>query len=419
MTSDNRPSAPDSNEDLTDLVRQLRSANENLVLAAVHAQTMKDEAEAANRRQNEFLAMLAHELRNPLAPISMAATLLEGIADAHPDLPKLHTVIQRQTEQMASLLDDLLDAARISSGRIVLKKKPILLSEIIERATEASQPNLQKRKQTLRLDMPAVDTMLEGDPVRLAQVFSNLLLNASKFSPDHSVISLAVKTRDDEHGDGQLSVVISDQGVGIPADVLPGIFDLFVQGPRSLARSEGGLGIGLSVVRSLVQMHGGTVAAHSDGEGRGSSFTVILPNTASTTSGNDVTPNSHGVSSARRILVIEDNVDANQTLVDFLSLQGHVVRAAYDGLSGLAMAKAEIYDAIICDIGLPGIDGFAVAREMRALSGIAGPLLVALTGYGQPEDRKRAIEAGFDELMVKPINVQSLLSLIAEYVTTE
>lgn len=392
-----------------DLIAQLREANQHLILAAVKAQTSRDEAEEVNRRQNEFLAMLAHELRNPLAPISMAATLLKGIAASHPDLPRLQSIIQRQVEQMALLLDDLLDAARISSGRINLKRTRILLTELLAQAVESVQPSINMRGQILRLDAPSTPLAVDGDPVRLAQVFSNLLLNASKFTTKHGNITLSAAVEADT-----ITVTVQDDGVGIPPDVLPRIFDLFVQGPQSLERSEGGLGIGLSIVRGLVHMHGGTVTACSEGCGLGSKFTVTLPVAKAQEAEERFPAKAAASSRSCRILLIEDNVDAHETLKEFLELEGHEVSSAFDGLTGLAMAKANPYEIIICDIGLPGADGFEVISNFRnECIGAFKPWAVALSGYGAQEDQRRAAAAGFDHYMVKPVSPLALSAMIA------
>jgi signal transduction histidine kinase len=387
---------------------QLREANAHLVMATVNAQSLQDEAEAANRRQNEFLAMLAHELRNPLAPISMAAAMLERMPQPSPELATLHGVISRQVEHMARLLDDLLDAARISSGKITLAVAPLALGDVVERALETVQPRISERRQQVELDLHDPALALDGDRVRLTQVLSNLLGNASKYTQDGGTIAL----RSEACGLG-VRLVISDNGTGIGAEVLPHIFDLFTQGPRSLARSEGGLGVGLNVVRNLVQMHGGTVQAHSDGVGQGSRFIIELPVSAAGTApaaDEAVTSAPHGEC---KVLLIEDNVDVCDTLKSFLLLDQHAVTAAYDGRSGLALALAEPFDVLICDIGLPQLDGLEVIAQLRAQQPERRVYAIALSGYGQPEDRARALAAGFDEYLVKPVRPDSLLDLVA------
>ena len=395
-------------EALEDLVSQLRDANQHLVLATVSAQTLRDEAEAANRRQNEFLAMLAHELRNPLAPIAMAATLLERMPDAPPPLHQLQGVISRQVEHMSRLLDDLLDAARISSGKITLVPGTVLLADLIAQAAETIQPRIAERAQQLTVALPERPVLLDGDPVRLTQVFSNLLANASKFTADGGAISLSARLED-----GALVVTVQDNGSGIAPDVLPHIFDLFTQGPRTLARSEGGLGVGLNVVRNLVGMHGGAVQAYSDGPGCGCRFEVTLPVSDQPCPSAPDSAAVQGAARACRILLVEDNLDASATLERFLALEGHAVSTATNGADALIVASGSQYDVLICDIGLPALDGHDVIRALRRLRAPC-PYAIALSGYGQPDDRARALEAGFDRYFVKPVDGRMLLGAIAE-----
>jgi signal transduction histidine kinase len=391
--------------ELESLTVGLREANENLVLATVTAQELRDDAEAANRRQNEFLAMLAHELRNPLAPIGMSATLLERAPDAE-QAARLTQVIRRQVDHMAHLLDDLLDAARISSGKITLALQPLSLAEVVDQALEMVLPRIRERRQRLDVTLPQDDLVVEGDRVRLVQVFTNLLGNASKYTGDDGTIALEVASVE-----GEIVARIVDNGLGIAADVIPHIFDLFTQGPRSLARSEGGLGVGLNVVRNLVTMHGGAVSAHSAGLGHGSTFTVRLPASLAAPGG---APQPglplHG--GCCRILLIEDNVDACDTLALLLALEGHQVTSAHDGVSGVDAAINGNFDVIICDIGLPLLDGFGVIRRLRAAQGAHAPFVIALSGYCQAEDRERSLGAGFDHYLVKPVSPDVLLGLI-------
>jgi len=399
---------------LRETVSQLREANEHLVVAAVQAQHLQEDAEAANRRQNEFLAMLAHELRNPLSPIGMAASLLDRMPDATPQLHKLSRVIGRQVDHMAKLLDDLLDAARISSGKITLSTQPLVLADVLQQAVETMQPSIQERRQSLQLELPPESVMVEGDQVRLTQVFTNLLANASKYTGDGGRLRLSARAQD-----GQVAVAIADNGNGIAPEIIPYIFDLFTQGPRSLARSEGGLGVGLNVVRNLVNMHAGSVTAESAGAGQGSCFTVRLPRSVQQTVGRG--PAEVAVTGGRkRVLVVEDNPDTCATLAACLREEGHEVVTALDGRSGLAAALERAYDVIVCDIGLPGLDGLGLIRAVRAAvggqaggaGGSSGPLAIAMTGYGQPEDEARGREAGFDHYLVKPVSLDTLLPLI-------
>jgi signal transduction histidine kinase len=395
-------------EELEASVARLREANENLVVAAISAQGLRDDAEAANRRQNEFLAMLAHELRNPLVPISMSSMLLERSADATPQLLNFSKVIRRQVDHMSCLLDDLLDAARISSGKITLNLEPVSLSGTIDQALETVLPRIGERKQVLDLDLPGEELATRGDRVRLTQVFTNLIGNASKYTGDGGRIALRV-ARD---GD-QIVAVVSDNGTGIAPEVLPHIFDLFTQGPRSLARSEGGLGVGLNVVRNLVAMHGGMIEADSPGLGKGSRFTLRLPACALPETAPPVPERDEAPSGGCRVLIIEDNADACETLKAFLDMEGHEVRTAQDGQAGLDALLEQHFDVVVCDIGLPGMDGLEVMTRLRATDEGGRLVAIGLSGYGQAEDRARAAQAGFDHYLVKPVNPDALLALVA------
>jgi signal transduction histidine kinase/CheY-like chemotaxis protein len=386
---------------------RLREANEHLVVAAIEAQSLRDDAEATNRRQNEFLAMLAHELRNPLAPIGMAAALLARAPQASAQVLQMTNVVKRQVDHMSRLLDDLLDAARISGGKIKLATGPVALADVLAQAIETVMPRLKERRQQLVLDIPADQIVLDVDSVRLTQVFTNLLGNASKYTGDEGTVRLAVAV-----GDSVVTVTVADNGSGIGTDVLPHIFDLFTQGPRSLARSEGGLGVGLNVVSNLVAMHGGEVHAHSAGLGHGSTFTVTLPVAKGLLAAAPSTPAADLPASGSAVLLIEDNVDACETLQRLLAMEGHTVATAHDGASGLAAALQERFDVIICDIGLPGLDGYEVLRRLRATADGATPYAIALSGYCQAEDRSRALASGFDQYLVKPIQPEALLAVI-------
>ena len=398
-------------EALEATVERLREANEHLVVAAINAQGSRDDAEATNRRQNEFLAMLAHELRNPLVPISMSAMLLERSSDASPQLLNFSKVIRRQVDHMARLLDDLLDAARISSGKITLSLEPMPVSHAIDQALETVLPRIRERGQHLYLNMaqdPAEPAGTRGDRVRLTQVFTNLIGNASKYTGDGGNVYVDVTVEP-----GEVVVAVRDNGTGITPEVLPHIFDLFTQGPRSLARSEGGLGVGLNVVRNLVSMHGGTVKAESGGLGQGSRFVVRLPLCALASSAPPAEAMATQPSNCCRVLLVEDNIDACETLKAFLELEAHDVTMAHDGKAGLDAMLAHDYDVVVCDIGLPGMDGLEVLSRLRASGKAAQPLAIGLSGYGQAEDRSRALAAGFDHYLVKPVSPDALLALVA------
>ena len=392
-----------------ELVSKLREANQNLVISSVRAQELQAQAEAASQRQNEFLSMLAHELRNPLAPIVMAAEILRKILSAHPQLPQIHEIIVRQATHMTQLIDSLMEASRVNTGKITLHKRPLLLSEVIESAVGISQPFIDRRKQKLIVNLPTAPIVIDGDMVRLAQVFSNLLINATKFAPEHDGITVSACLLPDA-----VAVSVKDHGVGIAPEIAPFIFDLFTQGPRTLERSQGGLGIGLSLVRTLTEMHGGTVSVHSDGEGLGSEFTVTLPLCNQSLPGGDDPVLATVPVCPRRILIIEDNRDANETLNFCLSLDGHTVTSAFDGPTGLDIARDNHPDIIFCDIGLPGMDGYEVVRQLRMQCFGPVPVCIAMTGYDQPDYQSRGLDAGFDRYLVKPVSIDVLTRLISD-----
>ena len=388
----------------------LREANEHLVIATLRAQYLQDQAEASVERQTEFLSMLAHELRNPLAPIALAAEMIGKISTAHPLLPEIQQIIARQIVHMKRLLEDLLDTARVSSGKITLKKDLLLLGSIVRSASEISQPHFLKLGQKLVVDLPHDPITLEGDPVRLSQVFSNLLINASKFSPRQSTITVSARPSSKD----MVSVSVKDQGTGIDPKDQPFIFDLFTQATNTLDRSQGGLGIGLSMVRTLVQMHGGTVQVRSEGLGSGSEFIVELPVSTQAMAAESVLTIHAYPARPCRILVIEDNVDANGTLNACLTLDGHAVDSAYNGLSGLNMAETGLYDIVVCDIGLPAMTGYEVIHNIRKLRLVPEPFCIAMTGYDQQDSLDHAQEVGFDHYLVKPVAMETLEALISK-----
>ncbi|MDB5884745.1 MAG: putative signal transduction histidine kinase [Polaromonas sp.] len=398
-----------SHEAPDDLVEKLRQANQNLVIASMRAQALQDRAEASVERQTEFLSMLAHELRNPLAPIAMASEILEKIGSSHPQLPKIQQIISRQVAHMKRLLDDLLDASRISLGKITLQKNPLLLTEVVKSAIEISQPLLTSQRQELTVRLPHQPLVINGDAVRLSQVFSNLLINAGKYSPEGARITLSAY----QSASDMLAVSISDQGVGIEPEMQSIVFDLFAQVPRTLDRSEGGLGIGLAMVRTLVELHGGHVEVCSEGLGRGSEFIVFLPLANKSEEHTFSLLAQQDAARTCRILIIEDNVDANETLNLCLATDGHAVDSAFDGPTGLAMAKTGAYDIVVCDIGLPGMDGYQVVSQLKADKAAPQPFCMAMTGYDNPDYRARAREVGFDLYLVKPVSIEKLREIIS------
>ena len=383
-------------------------AHENITARVLANLALRD----ADRRKDEFLAMLAHELRNPLASVTNAATLLrEGTGDS--DREWAAEVITRQSGQLARLVDDLLDVSRITRGKIELRKERLDVARCLESACEAVAPEIAARQHTLLADFPRGELWVEADPTRLEQIVVNLLGNAAKYSKDHGNIVISA-----QGADGEIIIRVNDDGIGIPPQRIPEMFELFAQGERSAARSEGGLGIGLTVVRGLCELHGGSVSAESDGLGKGSTFTVRLPAAAVAPSSHR---DSHGFSSTppprsgTRILVVDDNVDTAAGLSRLLERRGYIVELAHDGITALEKARTFSPAAVLLDIGLPGMDGYEVARRMRAEPRAAGAIILALSGYGQEEDRARSRASGFDHHLVKPIDFGVLQTLLGEF----
>lgn len=383
-----------------------------LVEAEKKLRDTAEELKAANQRIHEFLAMLGHELRNPLSAIATSLPLLER-EGARPDAALYaRQVIRRQTDNLRRMVDDLLDAARVTQGKIEPRREPVDLVSLLTRVGDNFRRGVvAERRQELVLRLPESPVRVTGDPLRLEQVFNNLVDNASKYTPNQGHIEVTLATTPS----ARARVQVRDDGVGIPPQALPTIFKLFSQADVPLARSRGGLGIGLTLVRSLVELHGGTVQATSAGEGAGCVFEVELPLTvdpAPTVAVPESLPAARA--ERRRIVIVEDNVDAQQMLKCLLELWGHEVRAASDGEAGLRAIREERPDIALVDIGLPLLDGYEVARLLRDSPFRSGLLLVALTGYGSPEQRNRALEAGFDLHLVKPVDPQELSGLIAQ-----
>jgi len=362
--------------------------------------------EDAGRKMDEFMAMLAHELRNPLAPIRNAVQVMRMFRLGDPKLEWCRDVIDRQVEQLGRLVDDLLDVNRITTGKILVLKEPVALSDALDRAVESSMPLLNARSHRLELDVSDTPIRIEGDRMRLAQVFLNLLNNAAKYTPEGGVIRLSAAV---EGGDAV--VRITDNGVGIAPELLPRIFDLFVQGSRTLDRTEGGLGIGLALVREIVRLHGGIITAESAGNGRGSEFTVRLPLAAQSAA--SVQGHAPSSTAGRRVLVVDDNSDAATSMALLLRAHGHEVETVREGESAIARAREFRPDAVLLDIGLPGMSGYELAGRLRDSAESKRPVLIAVTGYGQTDDRQRALDAGFDHHLVKPVNFEALNTLLS------
>ncbi len=366
-------------------------------------------AEAANRAKDEFLAMLGHELRNPLAPIVTAVHLLRLQGRSGRELD----VIDRQVGHLTRLVDDLLDVSRITRGKVELKREMIELAEVVSRALETVSPLLELRLHPVLVEVPARGLVVDGDVGRLVQVVSNLLTNASKYSEPSSPIRVTGRALD-----GRVELRVKDEGIGIAAEQLDHIFEIFVQQPQATDRAQGGLGLGLALVRSLVELHGGAVRAASEGPGKGSEFIIELPRAevvARTAAEAPAVRSAAGAQEPCRVLVVDDNFDGAQLLLMALEAFGYDVRIAHDGPTALAIAAGFRPEIVLLDIGLPVMDGYEVARRLRAEPFGAHVRIIAVTGYGQESDRQRSREAGFVDHIVKPVNLGALQTSLAEH----
>jgi signal transduction histidine kinase/ActR/RegA family two-component response regulator len=366
-------------------------------------------ARTADQRKDAFLATLAHELRNPLAPMTNALHLMKrGDASAEVRGWSLD-VMQRQLLQMTRLVDDLLDVARITQGKVALQRRVVDAREVIRNAIEISAPLIEAMHHRLEAHLPTQPALVDADAIRLAQSISNLLNNAAKYTPAHGHIELRA-----ECVAGMLDLSIKDNGVGIPQRALEGLFDIFSQVDRSRAQSQGGLGIGLSIVKAFIEMHGGTVTAESDGEGRGSTFRASIPLVESSVAASDALPGTVTQHALRpqRVLVVDDNVDSADSLSLLLTACGHAVTKAYTGQEGIDAALRSPPDLAILDIGLPDMTGFDVAMQLRAAPQTEHTVLIALSGWGQKIDRQRSAQAGFAHHLVKPADPGAVLELI-------
>jgi PAS domain S-box-containing protein len=377
---------------------------------AIENAHLYSELKEADRRKDEFLAMLAHELRNPLAPIRNALQVMKMPQASREAVVSARQMTERQVLHMVRMVDDLLDVSRIMRGRIELRKEPVDLAAVIAQAVETAQPMIDAQGQLLIVSVPPEPLRLDADPTRLAQVVGNLLNNAAKFSQRAGRIWLSVERQGSE-----ILLRVRDEGMGIRPNLLPHVFDLFFQGDISLERAHGGLGIGLTVVRKLVEMHGGTITAFSAGPGQGSEFVIHLPELRAEADPGAIRPGPHVAVApvSRRVLVVDDNVDAAESTAVILRLAGHETRLAHSGPEALRLAEEIRPQVVLLDIGLPGMNGYEVARRLRQDADLGEAVLIAVTGYGQDEDRRRSEEAGFDYHVTKPVDPEDLQRLMA------
>jgi signal transduction histidine kinase len=394
---------------------ELEQANRTLQNEIAERTRVEQVLKAADRHKDEFLAMLAHELRNPLAPILNAVQLIRKKPVSDPQLLWSRDLIERQLGHLTRLVDDLLDVSRITRGKINLSRETVEVADLVARAVETVQPLIVDRGHRLTLDVARESIRVFGDPLRLTQAVGNVLSNAAKYTENGGQISLTAR-----QVDGIVEIRVQDTGIGIPSDLQPMIFDMFTQLNHQTGRAQGGLGIGLALVRKLLEMHGGSVTAFSEGNGRGSEFLITLPvitNETNAANGRaagtlDSDVGAEAVQVRRRILVADDNSDALESLATLLELGGHEVFSAANGALALESAERHLPEVALLDIGMPKLDGYEVARRIRAQPWGRRITLVALTGWGQESDRRRSGEAGFDSHLVKPLDLDKLTALL-------
>jgi PAS domain S-box-containing protein len=369
-----------------------------------------EELEKSSRRMNEFLAMLGHELRNPLAPIRNSVSIMQLEPMPTQTLKGVRDVIDRQLTHLTRLVDDLLDVGRVTTGKIALQKERVAIGDVIVRSVEATRMLMDSRGHALSVDVPSEPLYVFGDVTRLAQVFQNLLNNAAKFTPNGGRIRISVET-----DDGTLVVSVRDTGMGISAQAMPNIFNLFAQESDRIDPGESGLGIGLTVARSIVEMHGGTIEASSEGENKGSEFIVRLPRSSATAAeGSAPSQLDFSAGTRLRVLVVDDNRDAAESLALLVRMMGHDARHVYDAASAVALAKDFRPDIALLDLAMPRVNGLELQRQLRSLDPARPMVIAAVTGLGQQQSRRQALEAGFDEFIVKPVPVETLAGLFAE-----
>lgn len=400
---------------VSSLSEAMHEARRQAELQAQEAERRRRELQEADRRKDEFLSMLSHELRNPLAPICNAVQIMAVQGLDRNEVEHLRMMIERQLGQLIRLVDDLLDISRITSGKITLRKARVDLARVVSMAVETSRPMIEDRGHVLTITAPDTPLQVDADATRLAQVLSNLLNNAAKYTETAGRIDLLV-----EQVERTVCLRVRDTGIGIAPEMLPRVFDLFLQAESSTDRSEGGLGVGLTLVRQLVEMHGGTVEARSEGLGKGTEIVVLLPvlptlpaSVNEEAPGGEVSRSAgHGAFDSLKVLIVDDNEDSAESLASLMRLFGHDARTAYDGLAALEEARTYLPDVMLLDIGLPKLDGYGVAERLRQETWRDRMLLMAMTGYGQEEDRRRSREAGFDHHLVKPVDLGKLRELL-------
>jgi signal transduction histidine kinase/DNA-binding response OmpR family regulator len=371
------------------------------------AKSAEEKLQEANRRKDEFLAMLSHELRNPLAPIVTSAQVLEKVAPGDTRIAWVREVIERQVTHLAGLVDDLLDVSRITQGKITLHREAVELGKVLEHSLEIVRPLIDSKRHALAVHLPDTPVWVFGDFSRLSQIFSNVLHNAAKYTSDSGCIELnAVVDR------GSVAVRVRDNGIGIEPQFLPHVFEVFTQGYRGLDRSQGGLGVGLAVVRRLIELHQGEVNISSEGPGLGTEVSIRLPCISEVVQHAGIQPPPARTSGAKRILVVDDNADAAESIAVLMEIEGHEVKTVTDAMQALACIETFAPDVAIIDIGLPGMNGYELAAGIRANRALRTPVLIALTGYGQAEDFDRSREAGFDHHFVKPAEIRAIQAAI-------
>jgi signal transduction histidine kinase/ActR/RegA family two-component response regulator len=389
--------------------KALEDSNRSLSREMVERRGAEEALRAADKRKDEFLATLAHELRNPLAPMRNALAIQKLAGPDSAASMQARDMMERQLDQMVRLVDDLLDVSRFTTGKLSLRRDIVALADVMRAALDTARPFIEARHHALQVELPAEPLMLAADATRLAQVFSNLLNNAAKFTPPGGQVALSARREGDE-----LVVRVRDTGIGIAPEQLPGVFEMFAQVDQSLERSQAGLGVGLTLARRLIELHGGSLTARSAGLGQGSEFTARLPLAQASLpdAGEAGGERREGSASGYRVLVVDDNQDFANSLAVILRTMGNEVRVAHDGASGLALAREFRPDIGFLDIGLPGLNGYDLARHLREDEATSAMTLVAITGWGQHKDRARAFASGFDQHLVKPVETHRVLAIL-------